>query len=95
MASGSLLTPYNDQDCGCDAPWQWEAGVVSVKENLEKVLKELPEDRLRSVLDFAEFLNWQDDTNAWRQFGKAQFARAYGPDEPEYTLSDLKAEPGP
>jgi len=65
---------------------------VSVKETLEKVLEGLPEERLREVLDFAEFLSWQEERQAWRQFGQAQFARAYGPNEPEYTSADLKRE---
>jgi hypothetical protein len=30
---------------------------MSVKEALDKVLEALPEERLREVLDFAEFLN--------------------------------------
>ncbi|HVK16546.1 MAG TPA: hypothetical protein VM533_06325 [Fimbriiglobus sp.] len=54
----------------------------------------LSEERQREVLDFAEFLSWQDDREGWRRFGAAQFARAYGPDEPEYTAADLKPEPG-
>ncbi len=65
---------------------------MSVKETLEKVLEGLPEERLREVLDFAEFLSWQEERQAWRQFGQAQFARAYGPNEPEYTSADLKRE---
>ena len=65
---------------------------MSVKETLEKVLDDLPEERLRDVLQFAEFLTWQDERDAWRQFGQAQLSRAYGPDEPDYTLSDLKPE---
>ncbi len=28
----------------------------------------------------------------WEQFGLAQLARAYGPNEPEYTLDDAKPE---
>ena len=28
----------------------------------------------------------------WRQFGAQQLARAYGPNEPEYTAADLKPE---
>jgi len=63
---------------------------MSVKEALERVLGALPEERLREVLDFAEFLNGQAERAAWQQFGQAQFARAYGPDEPDYTSADLK-----
>jgi hypothetical protein len=66
---------------------------MSVRETLAKVLDGLPEARPREVLDFAEFLRWQDEREGWRQFGKAQFARAYGPNEPEYTSADLKPEP--
>jgi hypothetical protein len=67
---------------------------MSVKENLEQILDNLPEARQREVLDFAEFLSWQQEREEWRRFGKAQFARAYGPNEPEYTTADLKPEPG-
>ena len=49
-------------------------------------------ERLREVLNFAEFLSWQEERQAWRQFGQAQLARAYGPNEPEYTTADLKPE---
>jgi hypothetical protein len=55
---------------------------MSVKEALDKVLEALPEERLREVLDFAEFLNERGERAAWRQFGQAQLARAYGPHEP-------------
>jgi hypothetical protein len=67
---------------------------MSVKETLEKVLDGLSEERQREVLDFAEFLSWQEEREEWRRFGRAQFARAYGPNEPEYTHADLKPEPG-
>jgi hypothetical protein len=60
---------------------------MSVKDALDKVLEELPEDRLREVLDFAVFVSWREEREAWRQFGQAQFARAYGADEPEYSLT--------
>jgi hypothetical protein len=65
---------------------------MSTKEALEKILDALPEERLREVLDFAEFLSGRTERAAWRQFGQAQFARAYGPDEPDYTAADLKTE---
>jgi hypothetical protein len=63
---------------------------MSVKEALDKVLEALPEEKLREVLDFAEFLNGRAERAAWQQFGQAQMARAYGPDEPDYTSADLK-----
>lgn len=65
---------------------------MTVKESLEEVMDTLPEGRQRQVLDFAEFLSWQEERQEWREFGQAQFARAYGPNEPEYTLADLKTE---
>jgi hypothetical protein len=65
---------------------------MTVKESLDRVVGELPEERLRAVLDFAMFLSWQQDREGWKQFGQAQFARAYGPDEPDYSVADLKPE---
>jgi hypothetical protein len=66
---------------------------MSVKTTLVQLLDSLPEERQREVLDFAEFLAWQDDRAGWRRFGRAHLARAYGPDEPEYTHDDI--QPGP
>jgi len=68
---------------------------MSARESLEKLLENMPEERLREVVDFAAFLTWQNDREGWRQFGQAQLARAYGPDEPEYTRADLKLEKSP
>ena len=63
---------------------------MTVKESIDEVVQSLPEDRLRELLDFAQFLRWQEERDDWRRFGQAQFAKAYGPDEPEYTEADLK-----
>jgi hypothetical protein len=68
---------------------------MSVRDRLQSLLASLPEDRLREVLDFTEFLCAQDEREAWQQFGKTQLAKAYGADEPEYGLPDLVAEPNP
>jgi hypothetical protein len=65
---------------------------MSVRESLDKILGDLPEGRLRELLDFARFLSWQEERGAWQEFGQAQLARAYGPNEPEYSLADLKPE---
>jgi hypothetical protein len=66
--------------------------LMTTKEALEEVLLVLPDHRLNEVLDFARFLSWQEEAAAWRDFGRAQLARAYGPDEPDYTLDDVKPE---
>ena len=68
---------------------------MSARENLDKLLKDMPEERLREIADFAAFLAWQEERGGWRQFGQAQLARAYGPDEPDYTHQDLKRGTNP
>jgi hypothetical protein len=65
---------------------------MTVQEQLSEVVQEMPEARVRQVLDFARFLSWEDEAQAWRAFGKAQFARSYGDDEPDYTVADLREE---
>jgi hypothetical protein len=65
---------------------------VSTQEALHEILQILPENQLHEVLDFARFLSEHDDREAWRTFGRNQLARAYGSDEPEYSLEDLKPE---
>ena len=66
---------------------------MTVKECLRKAMEDMPEDKLREVLDFALFINAKEEREEWMQIGQAQLARAYGADEPEYTLADLKPEP--
>ena len=65
---------------------------MSTRDVLNRVLQALPEGRVREVLDFAESLKGQDEAD-WKRFGQSQLARAYGDDEPEYSLADLKPEP--
>ena len=65
---------------------------MSIKENLDKLLDSLPEAQVREVLEFAEFLNWRRDSDSWRKFGRAQLAKAYGDDEPEYGAIDRERE---
>ena len=65
---------------------------MTARQMLEQVLLELPEDRVGEVLDFARFLNVQEEREAWSALGRRQLATAYGDDEPEYTEADLKPE---
>ncbi len=64
---------------------------MTTRENLKQVLEKLPDDRVKQVLEFAEFLASHGESLDWQGFGREQFARAYGPNEPEYTLADLKS----
>jgi hypothetical protein len=63
---------------------------MTVRESLDRVLVNLPEGRLRQVLDYAEFLALKQDLGDHQQLGKEQFARAYGGNEPDYTVADVK-----
>ena len=65
---------------------------MTTKEALEEILLTLPEHRLDELVDFARFLSWQDERAAWQRFGRAQLAKAYGPDEPDYSRNDIKRE---
>jgi hypothetical protein len=68
---------------------------MSAREKLDKLLESLPDDRLLEIADFAAFLSWQEERAGWQRFGQVQLARAYGPNEPDYTLADLKPENHP
>ena len=65
---------------------------MTLKESLNKVLEQLPEDRQHEVLDFAHFLASQRDREQWREAAREHFARAFGLDEPEYTPADIRPE---
>lgn len=73
---------------------------MTTRERLDQILASLPEVRLCEVLDFARFLRWREEQEKqeredWQRFGQAQLAKAYGPDEPDYTEADLKPELNP
>jgi hypothetical protein len=63
---------------------------MDARTSLEPLLQGLSDDRLRQLIDFARFLAWEDERQDWLDLGRAQLARAYGPDEPEYSLADIK-----
>jgi hypothetical protein len=63
---------------------------VSAIATLEPLLETLSEERLQQLVDFARFLAVEDERQGWERFGQSQLARAYGPDEPEYTVDDIK-----
>jgi len=65
---------------------------AAAQNELERLLPDLSAAQMRQVLDFAKFLQWQEDRREWQRFGKQQFARAYGDNEPEYTLADIRED---
>jgi len=63
---------------------------MSAKQAIVELLERLPEERVREILDFARFVSADEERGELAQFGREQLARAYGPNEPEYTPDDLK-----
>lgn len=61
---------------------------MGIHEALANVLSTLPEERLKEVLDFAEFLRLKQEQEDWQKAGLTHFARCYGPDEPDYGSAD-------
>lgn len=67
--------------------------MAAATQELKQLIAELSEEQVRQVADFAKFLRWSDERREWREFGQQQFAKAYGEDEPDYTLADHREEP--
>jgi hypothetical protein len=65
---------------------------MSLRQTLNAVLDQLPEEKVRKLLDFARFLSLQEECAEWQVLGRKQLARAYGESEPEYTSADLLPE---
>jgi hypothetical protein len=65
-----------------------KSSTMKTIEALDEVLSGLAEERIQQVLDFARFLQVRQEQ--WQRFGAAQLAKAYGPDEPDYTEADIK-----
>ena len=68
---------------------------MTARETLDQVVASLPEERIQQLLDYANYLRWAEERQEWRQFGQAQLARAYGPNEPDYTEADLQRKAAP
>jgi len=68
---------------------------MTTRQLLEDLLTDLPEERLQEIVGFAQFVRWRDDQQEWQDFGRRQFASAYGDNEPEYGLGDLSAHIAP
>ena len=59
---------------------------------LAKVLAKLPDERLREVFDFAEFLSLKEEQAMWSRPTPEALAELYSEDEPDYTPTDRKPD---
>lgn len=67
---------------------------MNTRERLNEILDQLPETRLFQIEDFARYLYWQEkrtreEREDWLRLGMKSLARAYGPNEPEYTIANV------
>jgi hypothetical protein len=62
---------------------------MTAAERLREVVKDLPEETAREVLDFTEFLLARLEDDEWHEFTRRGFAKGFGDNEPEYTLDDV------
>jgi len=67
-----------------------EDQAMDARTSPEPLLQGLSDERLRQLIDFARFLTVEDERQGWQDLGRVQLARAYGPDEADYTILDIK-----
>ncbi len=65
---------------------------MTVRQKLDEIVSRMSEEQQRLVLELARFLSLRTKHEDWRRAAQDQFARAYGPNEPQYTEDDVKSE---
>ncbi len=65
---------------------------MDVRTTLEPLLKDLPDDSLRQLIEFAAIPGLAGGAKKLATIRETQLARAYGHDEPDYSESDIKPE---
>jgi len=63
---------------------------MTTKEIVVELIERLPEDLLREVQHYAEYLDTKSQHDEWSRLSLAHLAARYAADEAEYTLDDLK-----
>ena len=61
------------------------------KEAVMDLLEQMPDDLIREVRHYAEFLYANFQHAEWSEMAMAHLAARYGADEVEYTTDDLKS----
>jgi len=63
---------------------------MTYKEAVKELLEQMPDDLIREVLHYAEFLYANAQHTEWAEMALAHLAARYENDEVEYTTDDLK-----
>ncbi len=63
---------------------------MTTKERVVEVIEHLPEDLLREVQHYAEYLDAKSQHEEWSKISVAHLVARYAADEVEYTSDDLK-----
>lgn len=63
---------------------------MTQKEAVVELLDQMPDDLIREVRHYAEFLYANSQQAEWSEMALAHLAARYEADEVEYTMDDLK-----
>ena len=62
---------------------------MTTKEMVAELIDRLPEELLREVQHYAEYLHTRSENGEWSKFSLAHLGARYAADEAEYTMDDL------
>ena len=63
---------------------------MTLKKLVVELIERMPEELVREVHHYAEYLHTRSQHEEWSQVSLAHLAARYGADEVEYTTDDLK-----
>ncbi len=71
---------------------------MSAREHLAKIIDQMPEEQVEALRAIAEQLHEgketpEEERRLWKAAGLRHCARGCGPNEPEYTLEQVKRKP--
>jgi hypothetical protein len=63
---------------------------MTTKKMVAELIEHLPDELVREVQHYAEYLHTRSQHEEWSRFSLAHLAARYAADEVEYTADDLK-----
>ncbi len=66
---------------------------MTTRETLQELVSQLPEDKVKQVLDFARYVDWlqaEEDCRDWSRFAPGEWDEHFSDDDIEYTEADIK-----